>query len=44
MIEEVEHLLQDLHAIAQNVFQNWKELWKLCVDSGGEYCKGDKPY
>jgi hypothetical protein len=49
MIEEIEeNLLRDLCASPQTVFQyafqNWKESWKQCVDSGGEYFEGDKSY
>jgi hypothetical protein len=35
MIEEKEeNLLWDLCATPQNVFQNWKEHWKRCIDNG----------
>jgi hypothetical protein len=48
-IEEIEeNSLQDLHIIPQNAFQdtfqNWKERWKQCIDSGGEYFEGHKSY
>jgi hypothetical protein len=37
-IEEIEeNSLLDLRAIPQNAFQNWKKLWKRCIDGGGEY-------
>jgi hypothetical protein len=42
-IEEIEeNLIQDLHALPQNTFQNWKKCWNLCIDSRGEYFEGDK--
>jgi len=46
-IEEIkENLLQDLHAIPQNMFQdafqNWKKRWEWCINSRGEYFEGDK--
>jgi hypothetical protein len=28
----------------QDAFQNWKNRWKGCVDSGGEYFEGDESY
>jgi hypothetical protein len=44
-IEEIEeNSLQDLRAIPQNAFQNWKKRWKRCIESGGEYFEEDKPY
>jgi transposase len=44
-IEELEEKsLWALHAIPQNTFQNWKKRWNRCIDSGGEYFEGDKPY
>jgi hypothetical protein len=43
-----ENSLQDLRAIPQNAFQdtfqNWKNCWKRCINSGGEYIEGDKSY
>jgi hypothetical protein len=39
MIEE--NSLQDLCAIPQNAFQNWKKR-KWCIDSGEKYFEGDK--
>jgi hypothetical protein len=42
--EPEENSLRDLCAIPQIAFQNWKKRWKRCIDSGGEYCEGDKSY
>jgi hypothetical protein len=39
-----ENSLWDLCAILQNVFQNWKNQWKQCIDRAGEYIEGDKSY
>ena len=46
-MEEIEeNSLWDLRAIPQNTFQdafqNWKERWERCINSGGEYFEGDK--
>jgi transposase len=42
-VEEIEeNSLQDLHAIPQNMFQDWKKRWERCIKSGGEYFEGDK--
>jgi len=42
-IEEIkENSLQDLRAILQNTFQNWKKHWERCINSRGEYFEGDK--
>ena len=42
-IEEIkENSLQDLCAIPQNTFQNWKERSERCINSRGEYFEGDK--
>jgi transposase len=44
-IEEIGKIsLWDLCSIAQNAFQNWKELWERCINSGREYFEGDKSY
>ena len=41
--EEIkENSLQDLRAIPQNTFQNWKKRWERCINSRGEYFEGDK--
>ena len=37
-----ENSIQDLCTITQNTFQNWKNHWKRCIKSGGEYFEGDK--
>ena len=43
MVEEIkENLLQDLRAIPQNTFQNWKKRWERCINSRGEYFEGEK--
>jgi len=43
MLGEIEeNLIQDLCAIPQNMFQNWKKCWERCIKSGGEYFEGDK--
>jgi hypothetical protein len=45
-IEEIEeNSLQDLHALPQNAFQNWKKkTLEAVIDSGGEYFERDKSY
>jgi len=42
-VEEIEeNSTQDLRAIPQNTFQNWKKRWERCIKSGGQYFEGDK--
>jgi transposase len=41
-VEIKENSLQDLRAILQNTFQNWKKCWERCINSRGEYFEGDK--
>jgi hypothetical protein len=42
-IDEIEeNSLRDLHVVPQDAFQNWKNLWKWCIDSGEEYFEGDE--